>query len=130
MKTPTAKQSLGKWGEALAENTLIAKGYEFMERNFRFKKHEIDLLFKQQIKEGPNIGKELWVVVEVKTRKNNSLGYPEEFVSETQKASIHAALNHYLEKNGLGLPLIRFDIVAITIHPSGVPEIKHFEDAF
>ena len=89
---------------------------EIIEQNYRYKRAEIDIIAL----------KDDWLVfIEVKFRKGNSFGHPEEFVSENQQQLIVQAADDYIaqinwKKN------IRFDI--ITINPQ--LGIEHFEDAF
>ena len=63
---------LGQKGELLAVDFLLEKGYIIVEKNYRFRKAEIDVIAK---KEG------VLAVVEVKTRSTNYFGNPEEFVN-------------------------------------------------
>ena len=61
----------GKEGEDMAARFLIEKGFEIVERNYRYKRSEIDLIVK----------KDKWLVfVEVKLRSSDLYGYPEDFV--------------------------------------------------
>lgn len=112
-------QSFGKKGEEMAANFLIGKGCQVIERNFRFKKSEIDIICSTS---------GLLIFVEVKTRSTKSFGEPETFVSENQKQSvIRAAEQYVIEKDWKGD--IRFDIIAIYLDNER-QEICHFEDAF
>jgi putative endonuclease len=112
-------QSFGKRGEEISANFLIGKGYQIIERNFRFKKSEIDIICSIN---------ELLIFVEVKARSTKSFGEPETFVSENQKKSVIRAAEHYiLEKDWKGD--IRFDIIGIYKDKER-QEISHFEDAF
>ncbi len=112
-------QSFGKKGEEIAADFLAAKGYQVIERNYRFKKSEIDIICL--------LGVTL-VFIEVKTRSTKSFGEPETFVSENQKQSVIRAAEHYIiQKDWIGD--IRFDIIAVY-KDSGRQEINHFEDAF
>ena len=54
---------LGILGEQLAVEYLIKKGYVILEKNFRFEKHEIDIIAKD---------KQVLIVVEVKTRSTSN----------------------------------------------------------
>ena len=111
---------LGKKGEALAEKFLRANGYEVLVSNYRFEKAEIDLIAKKD---------NILIVVEVKTRSSAYFGFPEEFVTEKKEQLISDAIDDYLEKENLDLP-IRFDIISIILQKNKNPEIMHFKDAF
>jgi len=115
----TSKMQTGLHGEDLAADYLERKGYEIVERNFRYGKAEIDLVVK----------KGNWLVfVEVKTRSNSDFGFPEEFVDKEKEGNIFFAAEYYMYKiNWEGN--VRYDIVSVL----GVEfdtEIVHFEDAF
>ncbi len=109
----------GTEGEDLAANFLKEKGYAILERNYRHKKSEIDLI----------VSRDKWLVfVEVKLRSSTAFGYPEEFVDYQKKKMIFQGALHYMyEKNWQGN--VRYDIVAINM-VYGKPEIHHLEDAF
>lgn len=112
-------QTIGRKGEILAAEHLKDKSYQILERNYRFKKSEIDLVCLHD---------DLLVFVEVKTRSSRSFGEPESFVSEGQKESILKAAEQYmLDANWKGD--LRFDIVAIVSDKAG-NEITHLKDAF
>ncbi|HCZ36700.1 MAG TPA: YraN family protein [Cytophagales bacterium] len=113
------KQQKGKDGEDLAAAFLQQAGYEILERNYRYKRSEIDLIVR----------KAGWLVfVEVKMRSSDAFGYPEEFV-DYQKAKniVFGAEQYTYEKKYDGN--VRYDVIAISMK-YGKPEIKHFEDAF
>jgi putative endonuclease len=109
----------GAEGENLAGEFLKQKGFAVLERNYRHKKSEIDLIVSQGN----------WLVfVEVKTRSSTAFGYPEEFVDYHKKKMIFAgALQYMYDKNWQGN--VRYDIVAINF-VCGKPQIHHIEDAF
>lgn len=109
----------GKEGEDLAADFLSRQGYEIVVRNFRYKRSEIDLIVR----------KNNWLVfVEVKMRSSDAFGYPEEFVDyKKAKNIVYGAEQYTFENNYNGN--VRYDVVAITMQ-DGVPDLKHFEDAF
>jgi len=109
---------LGIKGEELALAHIRSLGYEILEKNWRFRKMEIDLIARD---------KKQIVFIEVKTRANNSFGKPFEFVSLSKQKLIARAANFYLERNKI-LAETRFDIISITIQPQ--LELEHIEDAF
>lgn len=114
----THNKKIGKCGEQMAEKFLTQKGYVIREKNYRYKRVEIDIIAS----DGPTL-----VFVEVKTRSNHHYGYPESAVGVNKIAAIYKGAGHYIyEHNWRGA--IRFDIIAILIcQPT---EIKHFRDAF
>lgn len=110
---------LGKQGEQLALQHLLKKGYQLLEKNWRFGRDEIDIIMQE--------GDEL-VIVEVKTRENNYMGEPEEAVTRSKQKRIIQAAHAYVEDQSLDLD-VRFDVVGIIIN-SKKTEINHIKDAF
>ena len=110
---------LGKQGEEIAAQYLIEKGYEIVERNWRNKHKEIDIIAKD--------GKFL-VIVEVKTRQTDEYGNPDIAVTRKKQRLIISAANAYLFQKKLDIDT-RFDIISI-IFKDGEPVIEHIEDAF
>jgi putative endonuclease len=113
------KIKMGKEAEDMAADFLKSIGYEIVERNYRYKRSEIDLIVR----------KDKWLVfVEVKMRSSDAFGYPEEFVDYQKRKNVVYGAEHYTydhQYNGN----MRFDVVAISMR-NGVPDIRHFEDAF
>jgi len=114
----TDKIKKGSEGEQLAASYLEKKGYVILERNYRYKHAEIDLI----------VQKDEWLVfVEVKTRGSHQFGFPEEFVDDQKAEKIGEGAEQYiLEKEWMNN--VRYDIISITIK-NGIPDILHFEDA-
>ena len=110
---------LGKMGEELAVNYLIGKGYEILERNWRNKHKEIDIVAK----DGGTL-----VIVEVKTRQSDGFGEPDMAVTRQKQRCLVYAANAYVFSKRLDLD-IRFDIISIVFN-QGNPKIDHIEDAF
>ena len=109
---------LGIQGEDDAVAYLIKKGYRIKVRNYRFAKAEIDIIAEN----------DEWVVmVEVKTRTNDSFGNPEDFVSRKKQGHLVRAANQYAEEFNVTKD-IRFDIISILLEPSY--SIEHIEKAF
>ena len=109
----------GKLGEELAVKYLIDKGYEILERNWRNRHKEIDIIAKD--------GEEL-VIVEVKTRQTDEYGEPDIAVTRQKQRRLIYAANAYLFRTNLEIET-RFDIISI-IFKDGKPVIEHIEDAF
>jgi putative endonuclease len=110
---------LGKEGEQLAQNYLLAHKMKLLEANYRWKRQEIDLIFTDN--------KEL-VFVEVKTRRHTSYGAPEAAVSRTKQRHLLKAANAFIQEKGFDLDA-RFDVVSI-IHNNYETKIDHIKNAF
>lgn len=110
---------LGKIGEDKAANLLVSKGYRVLERNWKIGDLEMDIIAQ----EGNTI-----VFVEVKTRKSDRWGNPEQAVDEIRKRRLTACANAYLKYNRLDNPW-RFDIISIILNEERY-EVNHIEEAF
>ena len=110
----------GRTGENMAADFLIKKGFEILERNYRYKKSEIDIIARL---------KKTIIFIEVKTRSKTTFGFPEDFVSEPQESRIMEAADFFLETTLIPHQFIRFDIISI-IKNSSQQELVHIEDAF
>ncbi len=103
----------------MAARFLIDKGFEIVERNYRYKRLEIDLIVK----------KDNWLIfVEVKLRSSDAYGYPEDFVDyKKAKNIVDGAEQYTYDKNWQGN--VRYDIVSIRLQRDRT-EIIQIEDAF
>jgi len=110
---------LGKKGEELAVEFLQKKDYQILERNWRFKKAEIDIIA---------LKKDVLAVIEVKTRSSSYFGNPQDFVNEKKIQLLVEAVNEYVISKDIDVE-VRFDIVAI-IKTKNNFSIEHLEDAF
>lgn len=99
-------QELGKLGEDLATKYLQKIGYIIIDRNFRCKQGEIDIIakYKQEI-----------IFIEVKTRTNLNYGEPAEAVTQLKQKHIERATEYYIYRNNLYKLFIRIDIIEVYI---------------
>ena len=110
---------LGQKGEDMAAEYLQKSGYDILERNWRFKKAEVDIIAKK---------KGILVIIEVKTRSTSHFGNPQDFVNPKKIRLLVEAINEYVIANDLDVE-VRFDIIAILKFQHTF-EIDHIEDAF
>ncbi len=110
---------LGTAGEQFAVDYLIEKGYEIKERNWRFKKAEIDIVAQKD---------NILIAVEVKTRSSDDFGDPQEFLKPKQKNLLIGAMDEYVVSKNLDVD-VRFDVIGIIKNQKDT-KIEHFEDAF
>ncbi|MBI4972359.1 MAG: YraN family protein [Candidatus Omnitrophica bacterium] len=111
---------LGKSGEEIAAKFLADNGYKILQRNYRSRLGEIDIIAKD---------KDTLCFVEVKTRISDKQGLPvESIISFKQRRISKAALVFLKEKNLLN-EKARFDVVSI-LYESGRPNIELIKDAF
>ena len=105
------KKKLGAQGEQIAINYLHNRGYQILERNYRNRLGEIDIIARH--------GTDL-VFIEVKTRSDNIFGSPLEAVtSSKQRQLAKVALGYLSRLNCLDQP-VRFDVVGV--HLKGTDE--------
>ncbi|MDZ4699571.1 MAG: YraN family protein [Rhodothermales bacterium] len=116
-------QEKGARGEDLAAAYLEGKGFTVVERNYRAKRGEIDLICRHI-----QHGRVVLVFVEVKMRRGVAFGRPEEAVDARKQVRMEAAAEAYLHLRGLGEVDCRFDVVGILAGEP--PRIRHFVDVF
>jgi len=110
---------VGREGEALAANFLQQKGYEIVDRNWRYGPKEIDIVARDG---------DTMVFVEVKTRSTLAFELPQEAVTKKKMKNLVEAADAYLIQHNIDLES-RFDIVAVL---NGNPPkvIEHLEGAW
>jgi putative endonuclease len=109
---------LGAFGEELAVDFLLQKGYSILETNWRYQKAEVDIIAQKG---------EILAAVEVKTRSTNEFGDPQDFVNKKKIKLLVMAVDEYVNRYQLDVE-VRFDIVAITLNKK--LEMEHLKDAF
>ena len=110
----------GDRGEDLALWYLTQRGYTLLERNYRTRYGEIDLILRR----GPVL-----VFVEVKLRRGTGFGDPVEAVTLRKQARIRACAEHYLSSEEPDFEEARFDVVGILLSGSSY-QVSHLRDAF
>lgn len=111
----------GRRGEELAAEFLQKKGFFIIERNFRTRFGEIDIVCRD--------GKTL-VFVEVKTKIGHDFGEPEEMVGKTKLAQVERMGEVYLLKNNMDVAC-RVDVVAIVLDKEKkVERIDHYQAVY
>jgi putative endonuclease len=115
------RRALGQWGEDLAVLHLEAQGLEVLDRNWRCREGELDVVARD--------GRTL-VFVEVKSRTSTAYGEPAEAVSPRKARRIHGLASAWLaEQRPAGRWDLRFDVVSV-LRTSGIPEVLHLRGAF
>lgn len=109
---------IGEKGENLAVEYLIKEGYQILERNWRFKKSEIDVIAKK--------GNDL-IFIEVKTRSFTHFQAPEESVTLKKQKQIFIGANEYVQSQNDELE-VRFDIISVLLKKE--TQINHIKEAF
>ena len=116
----SSKKATGDRGEELAAQFLEAKGYAIVERNWRSRGGEIDLI---ALKEG------VLVFCEVKSSQFSGPSHPEIRVDLKKQFKLSQLARAYLANDPPGVETCRFDIIAVK-DVQGRDVIQHIENAF
>ncbi|SRR5579885_2713179 len=120
-KAGDSRRRLGNAGERLAAERLRQAGYIIRMLNYRCPAGEIDIVAE----EGGDI-----VFVEVKTRRGDAYGLPEEAVTPAKQRKLIAAAQTYLEANGCAHASWRADVVAVALTSAGkLQEVRLYRHA-
>lgn len=114
------KKAIGQSGEQAAAEFLEQKGYAIVARNCRLAGTEIDIIAEKD---------RLLCFVEVKTRKSDDHGFPEEFVDPRKIKKLIRGAKLFSARKKFRDCRIRFDIVGL-VGSAGRFAITHLEDAF
>lgn len=118
-KIPDRKE-IGKFGESIALDYLLRKGYFLVQRNYFIQGGEVDLIVKKD---------DQLVFVEVKTRLSQSFGLGESAVTPYKKYKLLRTIRHYLDENPKCKEFWRLDAVSIEMRLSEKKAtLKHFLD--
>ena len=111
---------VGVWGEQVAAEYLVKHGYEIMEKNVYTPYGEIDLVCKHT---------DMLIFVEVKTRTNTELGFPEAGLTRRKATHLVKACEEYLLQRP-NLPTDwSLDLIAVIGKPGDTtPQVDHFEN--
>lgn len=116
----TPKHILGLYGEKLAGNYLQALGYEIVERNWRCRLGEIDLIVKD---------KNRYIFVEVKTRNGAGYGHPLEAITETKLRKIRVLVGEWCRSRQISGIEVRIDAVGVLVE-HGKVQLEHLKQVF
>ena len=115
-----ARQEFGLRGEDLACEELAKRGYVVVERRYRTRAGELDVVARHGD----------WLVfIEVKARHDRSFGDPEEAVTLEKQRKMVLMATDYLTRHGLHDVPCRFDVVAINSETEP-PAVAVLADAF
>jgi len=112
--------TLGSIAEDTATNFLTKQGLHLIERNFRSRYGEIDLIMKDA---------ECIVFVEVRYRKNNNFLDPLESINNKKVKNIINSCNFYIQKTNADISMYRIDIITL-LGSLETPEIHWYQNAF
>ena len=111
-----ARRALGASGEAAVAEWYESRGYEVVERNWRCRAGELDLILRRN---------RTFVFCEVKTRTSDAFGAPVEAVSRSKQVRVRHLAARWLEDAPMRPTEIRFDVASVL-----AGEIEVLEGAF
>lgn len=119
-RTSSTAVVVGSGGERAAADFLTSRGYHILERNFRCRGGEVDLIA---------LDGGVLVFVEVKVRRTLARGAPIEAVNATKQARVRRAAQEYLTFSGRVFHRIRFDVISVMKTTKNT-DITHLKAAF
>ncbi len=115
------RQRLGRRGEDLAVRHLEASGYRILERNYRTRIGEIDIIAREG---------ETLVFVEVKSRRSDRFGGPKGAVDFRKRMKLSQVALWYLKGTGRVDQSARFDVVTVGPEAPGGARVEVTRNAF
>lgn len=114
---------LGNYGENVAAEYIQSIGYVILDRNYRCRLGEVDIIAKKD---------DIFIFIEVKTRRSTEAGFPAEAVTYTKQQKIINTARFYLcDKDDYSA---RFDVIEVYADSyrgtSYVSRVNHIENAF
>jgi len=116
----TEHLELGRIGEDAAAKFLARQRFRILERNYRVKSGEIDIIARDG---------DVLVFVEVKTRQSDFFAQPIESVGFHKQQKLRRLADRYLAEHELPESDVRFDVVSVVMR-GRKSEIEHIRDAF
>ena len=117
---PSPRGAVGRFGEAAAVQYLARSGYEIVQRNYRCRRGEIDVVARD--------GAEL-VFVEVRTRTSDHFGTAAESITALKARHMEACALTYLQDHAPSCAAWRVDVIAIRLAHGRVAHLEHFKHA-
>jgi putative endonuclease len=114
------RPTLGRTGEDAAAALYKRLGCRIVERNFRTRSGEVDLIARN----GSTV-----IFCEVKTRRTSRWGLPAEAVHPRKQARLRRLAGEWLSTRRPGRVDVRFDVVSVIVADNGM-EVTHLPDAF
>ena len=120
LSSKNKQPSVGKIGEDLAAKFLEEKGYNIIERNYRFGHGELDIIAEKD---------NILIFIEVKTKKHGDFGDPINWIKRGKQLQMGRIARGYLYERNITDRDCRFDVVLVTWQ-DGLWKIDHLENAF
>lgn len=119
---PDHRRAAGQTGEDYAAHYLQERGYTILERNWRTRSGEIDIIAASG---------DVYVFVEVRTRSSSRFGTPAESVDSRKQRKVRHLAQQYLYHKKIVNRQIRFDVIAVLLDSHRqVIGLSHIDNAF
>ena len=118
---PDHRAALGSYGERVAVRALTEAGLQVLDRNWRCRDGELDVVAR----EGDAL-----VFCEVKTRRGTGFGHPAEAVTPAKRRRLRRLARAWLASHDQHAPDLRFDVVAVHVPAAGPARVTHLRNAF
>ena len=126
----TARRATGDAGEALAARWYESRGYTVLDRNWRCREGELDLILGTAAMAG-RARQAVVVFCEVKTRRSARFGEPFEAVTAAKQQRIRGlALRWLAEHSDARAAQLRFDVASVRVDAAGEAAVDVIEAAF
>ena len=116
-----SNNELGEHGEDAATKFLTESGLEILDRNWRCRYGELDIVAREG---------DTTVFVEVKTRSGGYFGTPAEAVTPLKQRRIRRLAGLWLVQQRGPWSAVRFDVVSVEFEPDGTPSMWHLPGVF
>ena len=111
-----ASDAVGDYGERLAERLLVGQGMTVLERRWRCRQGEIDIVA---------LDGDCLVVCEVKTRRSQLAGTPADAVTPLKLARLRRLAGAWLAQQSRWFPDVRIDVVCVVVPARGPAQVEH-----
>ena len=112
---------LGRHGERVAVAFLTDAGLRVLDRNWRCRDGELDIVARDG---------DALVFCEVKTRRGAGFGHPVESVTPRKQRRLRVLAQRWLAAHDEHAPDLRFDVVGVLVQPTGPAKLRHLPAAF
>ncbi|WP_084077511.1 YraN family protein [Demequina sp. NBRC 110057] len=112
----SATREVGRYGEDVAARWVEERGWAVLARNWRCEHGEVDLVAR----DGPDL-----VVIEVKTRRSQAYGPPQEAVTRAKVERLRRLAAAWLSRDGSRCRDVRVDVLAVSLPRAGAARVEH-----
>ena len=120
-RPPAPRAALGAYGERIAVRALTDSGLQVLDRNWRCRDGELDVVARDG---------DALVFCEVKTRRGVGYGHPVEAVTRAKQRRLRTLAHRWLAVHDHHAPELRFDVVGVLVRPTPPALVTHLRAAF